>query len=177
MEKVSPFFFFYTWLTLKWMVNHLSRINDSGAMKPTISKTQFWKLAKAVENLLVQRPHFSKLQTKHVLLYRHCLSDGQFISQPLNQDPHYKQNFPPNFKNKPNRGHRAKSISLGIHAWDEDFIGNGDEGGHNVSHVGSRGWFLGYQHFWKTHEPTRGNLWVHFCFSISRNNFISGMDS
>ena len=40
-----------------------------------------------------------------------------------------------------------------------------------------RGWFLAKQHFLKTYEPTRGMWSVHFCFSISTNNFISGMDS
>ena len=39
------------------------------------------------------------------------MSDGQFISQPLEQNSHYKQNFPPNFRNKPNTSHGAKKTS------------------------------------------------------------------
>ena len=68
------------------MVNQPSRIDASDAMKTTISKTNFGKLAKAVENLLDRKPDYSKLQTKHIFfVYRHCLSDMQFISQPLEQ--------------------------------------------------------------------------------------------
>ena len=44
-------------------------------------------------------------------------------------------------------------------------------------YVGSIGWLLAWQHFWKTYEPTRGMWSVPSYFFISTNNFISGVDS
>ena len=96
------------------MVNDPSRINDSRAMKPSISKNKFWKLAKAVENLLVRKPHYIKSQTKH-FLSRHCLSD----KMPATRKNSKLQS---ELFSQPNTRH-------GIHAWDKDSIGNGDEGG------------------------------------------------
>ena len=68
------------------MVNHHSRVSESGAIKQTNSKTKFKKLAKYVENLFVWKHDYIKFQTKQVyILYRNYLSNRQFMSQPLEQ--------------------------------------------------------------------------------------------
>ena len=158
------------------MVNQLSRIDNSGAMKPTISKTKCWKWAKSCWKSI----SFGNLTTgnckPNILFYADtvCLTNRSwFISQPLEQNSTLQAEFPPQFLKLTKHKSCSKNISLGIHAWDEEYIGNGDEGGQNLSHFGSRGWF----HFWKTYEPAMGMWSVPFCFSISTNNFISGMDS
>ena len=64
------------------MVNHPSRIIDSGAMKSTISRTKIWKLPKEIENRLVQKPEYIKLQTKHAFLFIQALSVWQTVHKP-----------------------------------------------------------------------------------------------
>ena len=131
---------------------------------------------KAVENLLVSETWLQEIANQKYFFYADtvCLTNSSwFISQPLEQNSTLQAEFPPQFLKLTKHKSCSKNISLGIHAWDEEYIGNGDEGGQNLSHFGSRGWF----HFWKTYEPAMGMWSVPFCFSISTNNFISGMDS
>ena len=99
--KSFTFFFFTSSIPLKWMLNHPSRINDSVAMKPTISTTKCWKWANPVENLLVKKPEYRKLQTKHTFFYTCTVCLWQAVHKPATRTKFLITRWEnvPNFRN------------------------------------------------------------------------------
>ena len=147
-------------------------------MKPTISKTKCWKWAKAVENLLVRNLNTGNCKPNILFLCRHCLSDGQFISQPLEQKSTLQAESPPQMSEvKQTQVMQQKTSPWESMSEMRIILVMEMREGKIYPMLVLEGGFLHGNLFMKTCEPTRVMWAVPSLFSISTNNFISGMDS